>query len=164
MLQQVIYEVKEIQRVSEQKKVKTVPAVDSSGNIVYRAMHRSTFHRIVARPNYEAYRSPRFYFDDVKDFRKSLRALNASKKTNVYYKCVGYANAKLRFCCRCYDTDKELALDLYFVNREARTNSSNVLCLGCLGVYLKDFERGKGDIKKPKRKDEETQDSGNETK
>lgn len=158
MLQQVIHEVKEIQRVNDQKKVKVTPSVDSDGNIIYRAMHRTNFQRPIARPNYDMYKSPRFYFDDVKDFRKLLRAVNASKTSNAYFKCVGYANAKLRFCGQCYDSDKELPLDLYFVNRDARTNTPNVLCLGCLGVYLKAFERGK-DVER-----RENRDSGNETK
>lgn len=136
MLQQLIFEVKEIQRSSEKKKVKVTPIVDADGNITYKPMHRSTFRRPIVQPAITS-SDTKFYFDDLEEFRIQYNDFN-NKDRNIDFHCVGYANIRLRFCGRCYDADKDLPLDLYFVNRKPNEDIPQNLCLGCLGVYLKE--------------------------
>lgn len=138
MLQQLIFEVKEIQRSSEKKKVKITPMVDSDGNITYKPMHRSAFRRPIVQPDYTLSSSDtKFYFDDLEEFRRQYNDFN-NKDRNIEFHCVGYANIRLRFCGRCFDANKDLPLDLYFVNRKPNEVIPQTLCLGCLGVYLKE--------------------------
>ena len=133
MLQQLIFEVKEIQRSAEKKNVKTSPIVGSDGNIV----NKSVFRRPMAQPDHAIISSDtKFYFDDMEEFRRQFNSFN-DKDQSIDLQCVGYANIKLRFCGRCYDAKKDLPLDLYFVNRKPNKAIPQNLCLGCLGVFLK---------------------------
>ena len=136
MLQQLVFEVKEIQRTSEKKKVKTTPMVDADGNITYKPMHRSAFRRPVVQPSKPS-NDTKFYFEDLEEFRIQYNDFNNRDRYTEFH-CVGYANIRLRFCGRCLDANKDLPLDLYFVNRKPNENIPQKLCLGCLGVYLKE--------------------------
>lgn len=143
MLQQVIREVQEIQTKMEQKSVKKTGAVDSDGNITYRPMHRSTFRRMVSKPTFEGVDYEWYYFEDVKEFRRTLKSFNESNKgdaASAHFTGVGYANVRLRFCSSCFDANKTLPLDLYFINRLQKSVNRTVLCLGCLGSILRKYK------------------------
>ena len=152
MLQQVINDVKEIQKKFDSTKVEasTSNADTNNGKGIQRPIHRCTFRRTIVKPDYVegADSTTRFYFESMKIFNSTLKMFN--EENDEEYFSVGYANVRLRFCSRCYDNFKKLPLDMYFVNRKTKSVIPKILCLGCIGVLLRKFQ-------------EET-DSGNETK
>ena len=49
--------------------------------------------------------------------------------------CVGRANVKLRFCCGCYDMNKNGGMDMYYVDKSEISQTPTVLCQSCLEKY-----------------------------
>ena len=125
---------------SLRRKVKTI---DSSGQVSYGPLHRKQFGRQISRERKES-SSPRnrFYFTDKEKFNALINLYNKKVENPFFGKqkfhSVGYANIRLRFCTVCQDDQKEgLKEDLYFVDDALKPRKRTILCLGCMGAYLK---------------------------
>ena len=136
----------EIQK-ADKKRLRKVSSVTTDGAIIYKPMHRNCFNRSVARPNYEQIKPNRFYFQSVDEFNEALQLFNSRPDKLAEYHGVGYANVRLHLCESCFDISKALPLDMYFVNRTKDSSLPRNLCLGCLGVLLRDYEQS---LEKPK--------------
>lgn len=134
-----------------------VKIIDSSGQVSYGPLHRKQFGRQISRERKESSSpSNRFYFPDKEKFNALINLYN-KKVEQLRGSCdkesreienpffgkqkfhgVGYANIKLRFCTVCQDDQKEgLKEDLYFVDDALKPRKRTILCLGCMGAYLK---------------------------
>lgn len=115
--------------------------VDSSGNIVYPAMHRKDVGRIVLKYNvYKTGSTDRYYYETSKDFNKALKQYNkASQQTGkkCHYSSCGLANTRVRFCSKCFDVGKNENVDTYFIDRLEKASKRTILCYGCIGSVIR---------------------------
>ena len=87
----------------------------------------------------------RFYFDNAEKFNDLLNQYNEKhigKKGPFQF--VSYANVSIKMCCVCGDGGKRKGtLDKYYVYPQEREHSRTILCRGCVGFTLQQFEENR---------------------
>ena len=138
--------------LSQQQKKSVEKALKKRGKSLQTCYHRTDFDRIVntvipvniknVSRDYSWTNENEFNFilEKFNNALKSRDVMSKEGKQRICYVCVGYANTRLNFCSCCYDIEKQNSRELYYVDTIHVSQHRRILCRGCLGYILRQYE------------------------